>query len=167
MKDGQLRSLSPLSGHYRPPTKNFRAFVHSLHDAGVDMSRVSISKSYAVLLGIEGYIKTKKSMHQGMTIVEHKTEEIFHPEQARQREEKARDKSESAKKEREFLAKQEEADRKAKRENWIAKKMKDNEADGESEGLLRRFKTLGRKMRKSSGSTPEKERGDVSSKQTT
>ncbi|GAD94152.1 IQ calmodulin-binding motif protein [Paecilomyces variotii No. 5] len=60
IKDGQLRSLSPLSGHYRPPAVNFRRFVHALEDQGVDMSRVSISKSYAVLVGIEGYAKVKK-----------------------------------------------------------------------------------------------------------
>ncbi|KAL1879498.1 hypothetical protein Plec18167_003955 [Paecilomyces lecythidis] len=60
IKDGQLRSLSPLSGHYRPPAANFRRFVHALEDQGVDMSRVSISKSYAVLVGIEGYAKVKK-----------------------------------------------------------------------------------------------------------
>ncbi|PCH01081.1 Hypothetical protein PENO1_044640 [Penicillium occitanis (nom. inval.)] len=60
IKDGQLRSLSPLSGHYRPPAANFRAFVHALQNNGVDMSRVSISRSYAVLVGIEGYMKFKQ-----------------------------------------------------------------------------------------------------------
>jgi hypothetical protein len=59
IKDGQLRRLSPLSGHYRPPTKNFRLFVHSLRDEGVDMSRVSISRSYAVLVGLEAYVRTR------------------------------------------------------------------------------------------------------------
>lgn len=66
IKDGQLRRLSPLSGHYRPPTKNFRAFVHSLKDNGVDMSHVSISRSYAVLVGLEAYVKTRKKIKHGV-----------------------------------------------------------------------------------------------------
>ncbi|KXX82233.1 hypothetical protein MMYC01_201802 [Madurella mycetomatis] len=60
IKDGKLRSLSPLSGHYRPPASNFRAFVRSLKEAGVDMRRVSVSKSYVVLAGLEAYVKTRK-----------------------------------------------------------------------------------------------------------
>lgn len=62
VRDGQLRSLAPLSGHYRPPAANFRAFIHSLQDRAVDMSHVSISKSYAVLAGIEGYSRTKRKV---------------------------------------------------------------------------------------------------------
>ncbi|GKZ36499.1 hypothetical protein AbraIFM66950_007617 [Aspergillus brasiliensis] len=62
IRNGQLRSLAPLSGHYRPPAANFRAFIHSLQDQGVDMSHVSISKSYAVLAGIEGYTRAKRKV---------------------------------------------------------------------------------------------------------
>ncbi|OAA62257.1 IQ calmodulin-binding protein [Cordyceps fumosorosea ARSEF 2679] len=60
IKNGRLQSLSPLSGHYRPPSSNFRAFLHSLKAEGVDTSHLTISKSYAVLLGLETYIKTTK-----------------------------------------------------------------------------------------------------------
>ena len=60
IRDGRLSNLSPLSGHYRPPAANFRAFVKSLKEAGVDMGRVSVSKSYAVLVGLEAYMKVKK-----------------------------------------------------------------------------------------------------------
>ncbi|KAJ5598851.1 hypothetical protein N7537_008935 [Penicillium hordei] len=60
IKHGQLRSLAPLSGHYRPPAANFRAFHHTLQQQGVDMSHVSMSKSYIMLAGIEGYTKTKQ-----------------------------------------------------------------------------------------------------------
>lgn len=103
VKQGQLRSLSPLSGHYRPPTKNFRAFVHSLRDAGVDMSRVSISKSYAVLLGLEGYIKTKKKVEAWEREMGREVEKMIHPEEARERERREMDMSVSARKEREHL----------------------------------------------------------------
>lgn len=52
--------MSPLSGHYRPPANNFRKFVKSLKEAGADMSHVSISKSYAILVGLEAYGNIRK-----------------------------------------------------------------------------------------------------------
>ncbi|TQV96447.1 IQ calmodulin-binding protein [Cordyceps javanica] len=60
IKNGRLKSLSPLSGHYRPPSSNFRAFLHSLKAEGVDTGHLAVSKSYAVLVGLETYIKTTK-----------------------------------------------------------------------------------------------------------
>lgn len=105
IKDGRLSSLSPLSGHYRPPASNFRAFVRSLRDAGVDMSHVSISKSYTVLVGLETYTKTRR---KGKDIVEkliRRRDKMISPEQVKRREEEQRDKSESAEKERRFLEK--------------------------------------------------------------
>ncbi|KAL0636183.1 hypothetical protein Q9L58_004857 [Maublancomyces gigas] len=64
IKDGRLSSLSPLSGHYRPPANNFRKFVKSLKEAGVDMSHVSISKSYAILVGLEAYSNFRKGKNK-------------------------------------------------------------------------------------------------------
>ncbi|KAI9680085.1 MAG: hypothetical protein M1817_005101 [Caeruleum heppii] len=66
IKDGQLRSLSPLSGHYRAPTSSFTAFVHSLKALQVDTSRVSISKSYTVLVGLETYLRVKKKVRHAV-----------------------------------------------------------------------------------------------------
>ncbi|KAJ5172068.1 hypothetical protein N7492_004661 [Penicillium capsulatum] len=63
IRDGKLRSLAPLSGHYRPHVANFRAFHHSLQERGVDLSRVSFTKSYAMLAGIEGFTMTKRKIH--------------------------------------------------------------------------------------------------------
>ncbi|KAL8708293.1 MAG: hypothetical protein Q9220_006768 [cf. Caloplaca sp. 1 TL-2023] len=57
VKDGQIRYFQPRSGHYKPPASSFRAFVHSLQKRGVDMGIMSIPKSYAVLMGIEGYTR--------------------------------------------------------------------------------------------------------------
>ena len=123
------------------------------------MSRVSISKSYAVLLGLEGYMKTKKHMREGVVAVEHEAEKIFRPEKARAREEKAIDKSESARKEREYLAKEEtikkeqnDRDWKAKRDSLIGRR-RDGETGSGSESLMRRFKSLGKKIRRSTSST--------------
>lgn len=78
IRNGRITSLSPLSGHYRPPAANFRAFVHSLEDAGVDMTHVSITRSYAVLVGLEAYIKTQQKGKKAARAVTAK-EEIYVP----------------------------------------------------------------------------------------
>lgn len=36
--------------------------MRTLEDRGVDMSSMTVSKSYAVLLGLEGYAKTRKKL---------------------------------------------------------------------------------------------------------
>lgn len=82
IKRGQLRKLSPLSGHYAPPAKDFRDFVRSLKENGADLSRLNISRSYAVLLGLEGYIGTKKQVKEAKQGVK----DMLNPEQKRQRE---------------------------------------------------------------------------------
>jgi hypothetical protein len=116
IKDGQLRKLSPLSGHYRPPTKNFRVFVHSLKDAGVDMSHVSISRSYAVLVGLEMYVRTRKKIMHGIQLVEEGKDKVLNPEEAKKRQEAQKDKSKSAEKERKLLE-QQQMEAEAKRKN--------------------------------------------------
>ncbi|KAI4171403.1 MAG: hypothetical protein LQ343_004259 [Gyalolechia ehrenbergii] len=64
VKDGQLQYMQPRSGHYKPPASSFRAFVHSLQKRGVDMSVMSVPKSYAVLIGLEGYSKGMENMQK-------------------------------------------------------------------------------------------------------
>ncbi|KAJ4195741.1 hypothetical protein NW755_001904 [Fusarium falciforme] len=107
IKNGRLSSLSPLSGHYRPPASNFRAFVHSLRQSGVDMTHVSISKSYVVLIGLEAYVKTRRKGKDLAQRVGHRRDKILDPEEAARREEEARDKSESAARERQVLEREE------------------------------------------------------------
>ncbi|KAI6760816.1 hypothetical protein HG530_009676 [Fusarium avenaceum] len=107
IKNGRLSSLSPLSGHYRPPASNFRAFVHSLKQSEVDMSHVSISKSYVVLIGLETYIKTKRKGKDFAQRVGHRKDKIVAPEEAARREEEEKDKSQSAAREREVLQREE------------------------------------------------------------
>ncbi|OHE92020.1 IQ calmodulin-binding domain-containing protein [Colletotrichum orchidophilum] len=106
IKEGRLSSLSPLSGHYRPPASNFRAFVKNLKEADVDTSHVSISKSYAVLVGLEVYLKSRQKGKKALEKMTHKKEKIMEPEEFRKREEEAKDKSESAAKERKVLEKE-------------------------------------------------------------
>ena len=106
VKHGQLRKLSPLSGHYRPPTENFKLFVQNLRDEGVDMSRVSISRSYAVLVGMESYTKTTKKIKGAKKGVGYGKDKVLHPEKVEAEKEAARDKSKSAEKERQYLEKQ-------------------------------------------------------------
>ena len=42
--------------------KNFREFLKSLKETGADLSHLNTSRSYAVLLGLEGYIGAKKQV---------------------------------------------------------------------------------------------------------
>jgi len=117
IKGGQLRKLSPLSGHYAPPLKNFEEFMKSLKEHGADLSRLSLSRSYAVLLGLEGYLGAKqqaKTMQQGV-------KDVLNPDKKREREEAAKDKSKSAAKEREVLEQQE---RQRRQRSWSHRVMK-------------------------------------------
>lgn len=120
IKNGRLTSLSPLSGHYRPPASNFRAFVRSLKEEGVDMSHVSISKSYAVLVGLEMYMKSRQKGKDLAKKITHKKDKVLHPEEVEKRIEEERDKSQSAEKERKFLEKQAEEEEKRREENGAA-----------------------------------------------
>lgn len=84
---GKSNLANKHSGHYRPQTANFRRFVRALEDQNVDMSHISITKSYAVLLGTEGYGKLKKEkqkLHDTMDSLKAKyinrEEDSEHPE---------------------------------------------------------------------------------------
>lgn len=112
IKNGRISSLSPLSGHYRPPASNFHAFVKAMKEGGVDMSHVSISKSYAILVGLEMYVKTRRKSKRFIKKMLHQKDKIVDPEEVQQREEDAKDKSQSAQREREVIQ-QEEAEREA------------------------------------------------------
>ncbi|TKA83838.1 hypothetical protein B0A55_00133 [Friedmanniomyces simplex] len=99
IKHGELRKLSPLSGHYAPPLKNFREFVRSLQEAGADLSRCSLARSYAVLVGLDGWLGAKR----GAEGVGRRVRELVDPEVRRRREEGERDGCLSARREREVL----------------------------------------------------------------
>jgi hypothetical protein len=71
IKEGRLTKLSPLSGHYRPPTSNFRDFVHTLERRKVDMSQVSISKTYALLIGLEAYATGRRKLKETTSAIIH------------------------------------------------------------------------------------------------
>lgn len=106
IKQGKLTFLSPLSGHYRPPTANFRAFVRSLKAEGVDVGHVPISKAYAVLLGLETYTKTRQASKDFMHKMMHRKNKVVHPKETKKKEEEEMDTSKSAQRERQVLAKE-------------------------------------------------------------
>ncbi|KAK4499431.1 hypothetical protein PRZ48_009945 [Zasmidium cellare] len=128
IKRGQIRKLSPLSGHYAPPVRNFREFLKSLKAAGADLSRLNVSRSYAVILGLEGYVKVKKRGKQAKRGVW----EALHPDEKRKREEAEKDKSQSAEKERQVLAAEERVRRRESKSWRLMKRvgLKDEEDDG-------------------------------------
>lgn len=137
IKDGQLRRLSPLSGHYRPPTKNFRAFVHSMQENGVDMSRVSISRSYAVLVGLEAYVKTRRKFKHGVGHAKDAETKVMHPDEHKRKVEEQKDKSKSAEKERQILAQNAEKEEAQKKDQSWRHRMwrRISRAGSETDGL--------------------------------
>lgn len=96
IKDGLLDKLSPLSGHYRPNTSQFKAFLRSLKEAGADMSHVSISRSYAVLIGLEAYVKTKRRGKKIVKALLHGRDMLLTRDELKKREEDELDRSETA-----------------------------------------------------------------------
>ena len=88
------------------------------------MSRVSISRSYAILVGLEAYVKTRKKVKKGIEKVEEKKEEIIHPEEVARQREKERDKTKSAEKERRVLEENRKKNEEEKRKrSWSVKLM--------------------------------------------
>jgi len=64
IRDGKIKLLQPRSGHYLPPASKFWAFLHALRARGVDVSAMSVSKSYAALMGVEGFMKGKSALKE-------------------------------------------------------------------------------------------------------
>lgn len=120
LKDGRVERLDPLSGHYRPPVSSFRTFVRSLKAAHVDLSHVSLSRSYAVLLSVQGYKQTKAQAKELVKNMAHEKDKILAPEVATKREEEEKDKSQSAAKELKWM----EMKRREQRQNRIDEKLK-------------------------------------------
>ncbi len=100
IKDGLLDKLSPLSGHYRPNTSHFRAFISSLEEAGADMSHVSISRSYAILVGLEAYVKTRRRGKKIVNALVHGRDKLLTHDELKRREEEHWERTEAAAKER-------------------------------------------------------------------
>lgn len=67
------------------------------------MSRVSISKSLAILAAMESYTRAKRIVKGIESSTKHEKDKIFHPDKLRQLEEERKDKSQSAEKERQHL----------------------------------------------------------------
>jgi len=100
IKDGLLDKLSPLSGHYRPNTSQFKAFLRSLKEAGADMSHVSISRSYALLIGLEAYVRTKRRGKKIVKALLHCRDKLLTHDELKKREEEELDRSETVGRER-------------------------------------------------------------------
>ncbi|KAF5355929.1 hypothetical protein D9756_004145 [Leucocoprinus leucothites] len=77
VKQGQIHTLSPLSGHYRTSIDHFHKFVKVLQERGVDISKVKISKAEAALWGIEHLGKMKKKEAKIMSAGKKKVRSIL------------------------------------------------------------------------------------------
>lgn len=78
------------------------------------MSHVSISRSYAVLVGLEAYVKSRRRGKKLVQKLIHGRDKILSPEEVAKREEEQRDKSESAAREQRFLEMKAQAEREDK-----------------------------------------------------
>lgn len=81
------------------------------------MSRVSISRSYAILVGLETYVKTRRKAKSGVHHARNAEAKLMRPEEYEKQKEAEKDKSKSAEQERRILAAKaarEEAERKEK-----------------------------------------------------
>ncbi|WVR03884.1 hypothetical protein IAU60_000883 [Kwoniella sp. DSM 27419] len=67
VKQGVIKSLNPLSGHYRSSIEHFRAFITQLETRGVDLSHVKMAKSVLSLWGLSKYAQVTKKEHDVMT----------------------------------------------------------------------------------------------------
>lgn len=67
------------------------------------MSHVSISRSYAVLVGLESYVRTRRRVKTAEKVVVREKDKLLNPGKLQQEEEANRDKSQSAEKERLWL----------------------------------------------------------------
>ncbi|KAG6080663.1 hypothetical protein E4U30_000542 [Claviceps sp. LM220 group G6] len=123
IKNGRLSSLSPLSGHYRPPASNFRAFVRNLKDEGVDTSHVSISKSYTILVGLETYLKTRRKGKEWMGKLVRSKDKVLAPEEVKKKDEAELDKSKSAATERDVVEREKEEESRRKSELGVGERV--------------------------------------------
>ncbi|KAK0631867.1 hypothetical protein B0T14DRAFT_502627 [Immersiella caudata] len=71
------------------------------------MSRVSISKSYAVLVGLETYVKVRRKGKDTLRKITRGKERLVALEEHQRRKEEELEQSESAKREREMVAEEE------------------------------------------------------------
>jgi hypothetical protein len=94
-----------------------------MQDNGVDMSRVSISRSYAVLVGLEAYVKTRRKFKHGVGHVKEAETKVMHPEEHKRKLEEEKDKSKSAEKERQILAHNAEKEEAEKKEQSWRRRM--------------------------------------------
>jgi hypothetical protein len=87
------------------------------------MNHVSISRSYAVLVGLEAYVKTRRRGKRFLQkLVQHR-DKILDPAEVAKREEEERDKSESAAIEQRFLEMRQKAEEEEREENRVDMKL--------------------------------------------
>jgi hypothetical protein len=73
------------------------------------MSHVSVSRSYAILVGLESYVETRKKIKAVETRVVHEKDKLLNPEKIEAEEAAQQDQSKSAEKERLYLEQQRKA----------------------------------------------------------
>lgn len=114
------------------------------------MSRVSISRSYAVLVGLEAYVKTRRKVKKSVGAVKDVETKVVHPEVYEKKIEEQKDNSKSAQRERQLLsdqAEKEEAERKDK--SWTRRIWKKIRRTGEKDDTTIQEKEQAKEKRRS------------------
>lgn len=120
-----------------------------MQDNGVDMSRVSISRSYAVLVGLEAYVKTRRKVKKGVGAVKDVETKVVHPEIYEQKVEEQKDNSQSAQRERQLLAEQaEKEETERKQRSWKRRIWKKISGSGEKDDTHTREKEQAKQSRR-------------------
>ena len=120
-----------------------------MQDNGVDMSRVSISRSYAVLVGLEAYVKTRRKVKKSVGAVKDVETKVVHPEVYEKKVEEQKDNSKSAQRERQLLADQAEKEQAERKErSWKRRIWNKISRSSEKEDLAVRQKEQAKEQRR-------------------
>ena len=113
------------------------------------MSRVSISRSYAVLVGLEAYVKTRRKVKKSVGAVKDVETKVVHPEVYEKKVEEQKDNSKSAQRERQLLADQAEKEQAERKErSWKRRIWNKISRSSEKEDLAVRQKEQAKEQRR-------------------
>ncbi|WVQ78707.1 hypothetical protein IAT38_000794 [Cryptococcus sp. DSM 104549] len=131
VKQGLIKSLNPLSGHYRSSIENFRSFIGQLEGKGVDLSHVKIAKSVLSLWGLSKYSHFTKAQQNLLTHIQR----ALHLSHAPTEEEKSEQVRQNAEREeaehQERMRRVWEAEREAKERKEGVRRVREGERRGE------------------------------------
>ncbi|XAO23003.1 hypothetical protein I312_101780 [Cryptococcus bacillisporus CA1280] len=142
VKQGLIKSLNPLSGHYRSSIDSFRSFISELESRGVDLSHVKIAKSVLSLWGLSKYSRMTKAQNNLITHVQRTLHLSHEPTE----EEKSQELQENAEREEREHQKRTKVVREAEEEAKKSGQMRDNKEGVATEKDMEEMRELRREV---------------------